>query len=51
MPYKLLKSGNKYYVENVETKYKYSKKPIIKSKAEKQKKILETIEKSKSKKK
>lgn len=51
MVYKLLKSGNKYYVENTKTKYKHSKKPISKDKALRQKKILEAIEKSKSKKK
>ena len=50
MVYTLKKSGNKYYVENTKTKYKYSKKPISKDKALRQKKILETIE-SKSKKK
>jgi len=51
MVYTLKKSGNKYYVENTKTKYKHSKKPISKDKASRQKKILETIEKSKSKKK
>jgi len=51
MPYTLKKSGNKYYVENKKTKYKHSKKPISKDKASRQKKILEAIEKSKSKKK
>ena len=51
MGYTLKKSRNKYYVENTKTKYKYSKKPISKDKALRQKKILETIEKSKSKKK
>ena len=50
MVYTLKKSGNKYYVENTKTKYKYSKKPISKDKALRQKKILEAIE-SKSKKK
>lgn len=52
MPYHLKKMGkDKYYVENTKTKYKHSKKPISKDKATRQKKILESIEKSKSKKK
>lgn len=51
MGYTLKKSGNKYYVENTKTKYKYSKNPISKDKASRQKKILEAIEKNKNKKK
>jgi hypothetical protein len=37
MPYDIIKSGSGYFVENKETKERYSKKPISKSSAEKQK--------------
>ena len=43
MPYKLQKSGNGYYVVNLENNKKYSNKPIPKSNAEKQLKLLNYI--------
>ena len=43
MPYKLQKSGKGYYVVNIDTNKKYSNKPIPKSNAEKQIKILNDI--------
>ena len=43
MPYKLQKSGKGYYVVNIDTNKKYSNKPISKSNAEKQMKILNDI--------
>jgi len=43
MPYKLKKSGKGYYVVNIDTNKKYSNKPIPKSNAEKQMKILNDI--------
>lgn len=46
MPYDVVKSGSGYFVENKETKKRYSKKPISKSSAEKQK-IAITISESK----
>ena len=46
MPYEVVKSGSGYFVENKKTKEKYSKKPISKSSAEKQK-IAITISESK----
>ncbi len=50
MPYKLKKMKNGYYVENIKTKEKFSKKPIPKSNAIKQKYVLELIDKNKNKK-
>ena len=43
MPYKLTKSGKGYYVINTDTKKKYSNKPIPKSNAQKQLKVLNDI--------
>tara|TARA_R100000773_G_scaffold31701_2_gene27071 strand:+ start:7084 stop:7233 length:150 start_codon:yes stop_codon:yes gene_type:complete len=49
MPYHIIKSGKGFKVENKETKQKYSKKPMTKTNAEKQKKLLTIIESKKKK--
>ena len=41
MPYHIIKSSSGYKVENKNTKKKYSKKPMTKANATKQKKILD----------
>ena len=44
MPYKLKKVKNGYYVENMNTKKRYSKKPMALSDAKLQIRILRAIE-------
>jgi hypothetical protein len=51
MPYHIIKSGKGYKVENKQTKKKYSKNPMTKTKADKQIKILRIIESKEKKKK
>ena len=52
MPYRLIKANKNagYYVENIKTKKRYSNKPITKEKANRQKSLLEKIEKQENKK-
>tara|TARA_R100000951_G_C2558446_1_gene154806 strand:- start:272 stop:442 length:171 start_codon:yes stop_codon:yes gene_type:complete len=50
MPFKLIKKGVGYFVENILTKKRYSNKPITKEKANRQKSLLEKIEKIENKK-
>ena len=47
MPYHIIKSGKGFKVENKETKKKFSKKPMTKTNAEKQIKLLRIIESKK----
>ena len=44
MPYELIKRGSGYVVRNTITKKEYSKKPIPKTRAESQMKLLYGIE-------
>jgi hypothetical protein len=50
MPYKTEKVKGGYYVVNTDTKKKYSKKPIPKTNADKQLKILNILYAKKNKK-
>ena len=51
MPYKIIKSGKGFKVQNKNTKKTYSKKPTTKTKAKKQFNLLENKYKKKNKKK
>ena len=51
MPYKIIKSGKGYKVQNIISKKTYSKKPLTKVKAEKQLVILRIAERKEKKRK